>query len=382
HWKGGPLLRDRDSDCDKPENWAKQAAASTRTERRYYASDFRGNVVAMVTDTGALAEQYRYSATAVPFGIPLGDVTADGTVNATDSSEIVKLYTPNYHVRGDLDLDGDVDSSDLAIVSPRLGDAAGRGVLSVAGVANQQGTTGAEWNQAVTLYMIDAVPYASSIRVSLVMPPISPFFIRYLPCLQQPNYSDCFSCCKKRYGFDDDDFCWNMCLASHPHFEPGTLETTSLCCERTCARPDPNGLTPAGRNVCCNEQVIACTCTNEPLQYPNSPGLPDADADFRRQFFRCIAIFELWTVPANSCVGRGNGEDPIEPSPVTDREGACRLYKAKCGAARQAVMCISSITCPIAENGLFTDCQKWKTAEEKRAREGEKWWCDRARDCK
>lgn len=137
--QGGPILRDRDADlADKPFYWASEPAASDRYERHYYALDYRGYVSAIFAGDGTLVEQVRYSATGVPFNIPLGDVNGDGKVEAgtsgkIDEDQIKTMYTA-YHVRGDLDLDGDVDAADLAIATARDGLATGRGQLTYIGV--------------------------------------------------------------------------------------------------------------------------------------------------------------------------------------------------------------------------------------------------------
>ncbi|HMN42229.1 MAG TPA: hypothetical protein PKE29_15395 [Phycisphaerales bacterium] len=117
---------------------------STRTERLYYCSDFRGNVVAMLTADGKVAEQYRYSASSVPFGLPQGNVKSDGAVDAattgtTDWTITDYIRVNTYEARADFDLDGDVDSADLAIVTANNGMVTGRGAFTVAAVANVVG---------------------------------------------------------------------------------------------------------------------------------------------------------------------------------------------------------------------------------------------------
>ncbi|MCW5757239.1 MAG: hypothetical protein KIT54_08400 [Phycisphaeraceae bacterium] len=47
-------------------------------ERRYYAQNWRKDVVTMLTHDGALVEQVRYSSYGVPFGLPAGDTDSDG----------------------------------------------------------------------------------------------------------------------------------------------------------------------------------------------------------------------------------------------------------------------------------------------------------------
>lgn len=141
--QGGPILRDRNTDlADKPFYWASEPAASDRYERHYYALDYRGYVSAIFASDGTLVEQVRYSATGIPFNITLGDVDGNGKVESTgmgnpDYDQIEYMWkTPAYHVRGDLNLDGDVDAADLAIAQARDGTSSGYGssILGVYGV--------------------------------------------------------------------------------------------------------------------------------------------------------------------------------------------------------------------------------------------------------
>ncbi|HMN42747.1 MAG TPA: hypothetical protein PKE29_18045 [Phycisphaerales bacterium] len=149
---GGVLLRDRNHHlATKPEYWARYAADSTRSERMYYCSDFRGNVVALLTADGKVAEQYRYSASGVPFGLPQGNVKSDGAVDAattgtTDWTITDYIRVNTYEARADFDLDGDVDSADLAIVTANNGKVTGRGKLSTASTSNRKVSTADEWN--------------------------------------------------------------------------------------------------------------------------------------------------------------------------------------------------------------------------------------------
>jgi hypothetical protein len=148
--QGGPILRDRNSVLvDKPYFWASEAADSERYERHYYLLDWRGQVSAIIASDGTLVEQVRYSAAGVPFNMaehplrPLGDVDADGPYHiklqagasgTADETQIKHLESPGpYHIRGDLDLDGDVDAADLAIATAKDGTKTGRGSTSTHG---------------------------------------------------------------------------------------------------------------------------------------------------------------------------------------------------------------------------------------------------------
>ncbi len=130
------ILRDRDADTD----WDDESDGVLE-ERRYYCQSWRHDVVAIVTDDGKLAERARYSAYGVPYGIPLGDVNGDGTVDASDQG-LITLNWGSGPVRYDLNLDGTVDAADAAIVTNEWGTTLGRGALSAIG--NRRGYAGYE----------------------------------------------------------------------------------------------------------------------------------------------------------------------------------------------------------------------------------------------
>ena len=124
------ILRDRNTSA----YWA-ASVSSFSGERTYHCQNYlggRGDVVAILTSTGKQMEQVRYSAYGVPFGIPAGDTNADGGVVATpDIAQITAWTSGAYNVRGDFDLDGDVDNDDVNIVSSNFGKSVGWGKLTV-----------------------------------------------------------------------------------------------------------------------------------------------------------------------------------------------------------------------------------------------------------
>jgi hypothetical protein len=119
---GGPLVRDRNAALVDPDAWYDDADTD-RLERRYYATDWQGRVVSMVTAAGELAESYRYTANGVPIGIPLGDVNGDGKVENGSGDEDWEqtLYNENvvpaYDARADLNLDGSNNATDTGLVA-------------------------------------------------------------------------------------------------------------------------------------------------------------------------------------------------------------------------------------------------------------------------
>jgi YD repeat-containing protein len=150
---GTLILRDRNENGADPLAWATVEGSDTRPERHYSVSDHTGSVVALLglhnvndAPTAKLAEQYRYSVTGVPYGIPLGDVDASGGVEdigggtSLDKAIVSDLEsTSTYQVRGDLNLDGLVDSQDIAIVDAALGTSTGRGYFGIITLRNRVG---------------------------------------------------------------------------------------------------------------------------------------------------------------------------------------------------------------------------------------------------
>jgi hypothetical protein len=150
----GPIVRTRNSAEQVPTNWARQYGSTVHNERYYYNSDFHGNTSAIISSGGNLIEQYRYSATGVPFGLARGDVNADGVVgtpggggggtlaaftaasNADYDQAVFLEKNKIYEVRADWNLDGVIDSTDTAVVSNMNGVTTGRKAMSAAGVGN------------------------------------------------------------------------------------------------------------------------------------------------------------------------------------------------------------------------------------------------------
>ncbi|MCP3936341.1 MAG: hypothetical protein GY708_13325 [Actinomycetia bacterium] len=102
--------RDRDADDN-----------GSMEERIFYCQNWRHDVVAIVGSGGGQLEMARYSAYGVPFGLPGGDADSDGDCDKGDSVDTGQIQTwinsSAYDVRGDMDLDGDVDSTDQGIAS-------------------------------------------------------------------------------------------------------------------------------------------------------------------------------------------------------------------------------------------------------------------------
>jgi RHS repeat-associated protein len=137
-------------DGDATNGWA-GAADGTLEERVYYCPNWRADVVALIDGAGGMVEGVRYSAYGVPFGIPLGDVNADGVCDSTDITLVEGWETaPSYDVRGDLDLDGDVDHDDSDLVKENEGGELGHGALSDRDLRNRKGYAGYEGDSALS----------------------------------------------------------------------------------------------------------------------------------------------------------------------------------------------------------------------------------------
>ncbi len=139
------ILRDKDANTA----WI-AASDGTLEERRYSCQNWRADIVAMVTSSGQQVEQDRYSSYGVPFGLPAGDVNSDGQVTAADTTQIQTWINASaYDVRGDLDLNGVVNSTDKTTATNNIGNTLGWGALSLSGVANRKGYAGYELDNAL-----------------------------------------------------------------------------------------------------------------------------------------------------------------------------------------------------------------------------------------
>jgi RHS repeat-associated protein len=124
------------------------ASDGTLEERLYYCQNQHADVVGLVTSGGAQREMDRYSAYGVPFGLPVGDTNSDGDCDTADRTQVQTwIDAPNYDVRGDLDLDGDVDATDKSTLRDNYeGITLGRTVLTASAVGDRRGHAGSEFD--------------------------------------------------------------------------------------------------------------------------------------------------------------------------------------------------------------------------------------------
>ncbi len=106
-----------------------------------------------IEDDGDMVEWVKYSSYGVPFGLPKGDQDSDGDLDGADVVAIVHWGGNPYDVRADLDLDGDVDSTDATLASNASPITLGWGKLSPdpdSGVGNRKGYAGYEFDSALS----------------------------------------------------------------------------------------------------------------------------------------------------------------------------------------------------------------------------------------
>jgi len=111
-------------------------------ERVFFCQNRRGDVRAIVGADGVLVERVSYAMYGEPFAMPLGDADSDGDMDPDDQAIISNWES--YDVRGDSDLDGDIDIWDWLKYKPK---SLGRGILS--GVGNRKGFNGSEHDASI-----------------------------------------------------------------------------------------------------------------------------------------------------------------------------------------------------------------------------------------
>lgn len=133
------------------------ASDGTMEKREYYVQNWRADVVARIASNSAQIEQVRYGEYGVPFGLPAGDTDGDGDVDSTDTNQIQTWINGSaYDVRGDMDLDGDVQTDDKTAATANNGVTLGWGKLSIAGKlgGNRKGYAGYEFEPAAANYSL------------------------------------------------------------------------------------------------------------------------------------------------------------------------------------------------------------------------------------
>ncbi len=211
---GGPLVRDRNAALVDPDAWYDDADTD-RLERRYYATDWQGRVVSMVTAAGELAESYRYTASGVPIGIPLGDVNGDGKVElgAADEDWQQAYWWENnygpYDARLDLDLNGSVNAADIGLVGSQTPGTMPTARASAASVGNRMFASAMLASEAVLGREGDYRWFASSIGLIGLCSSLVQQFELEVDALSHPcvasslSYVRCLDCCTESRSVDD-----------------------------------------------------------------------------------------------------------------------------------------------------------------------------------
>ncbi|MCE2966707.1 MAG: hypothetical protein ACK48N_05025 [Planctomyces sp.] len=211
---GGPIVRDRNEELSDPAAWSDDASAD-RLERRYYATDWQGRVVSMVTAAGELAESYRYTANGVPIGIPLGDVNGDGKVEvgASDEDWQQAYWWENnfgpYDARLDLNLDGSVNATDIGLVGSQTPGTMPTARASAASVGNRMFGSAMVLREAVLgregdYRLIGGLGMRGAVCLSTATVATGNWSGVTEPCVARSgSLQQCIECCAGRFDIDD-----------------------------------------------------------------------------------------------------------------------------------------------------------------------------------
>jgi hypothetical protein len=297
-FQGGLIARDRNDDLIDPTLWATEAGGSSRDERVYACSDFRGNVVALVASSiqlasnaypGGLVEQYRYSATGVPFGIPLGNAEATGSVQTSDLYTVINDEFGTYTVRSDFDLDGADGTSDLFTVLDQLGVTTGRGGFSASAVMNRVGKSNGQFGVATTeLALLGGLenPWNGAPPEPKDDPRLKPGHRG--PNLPSPDYPPPTTC-----------KIWVIDPYPGPT-PPGDLtDKDKKCCDAACSRDIEPGQVRFGTTTCSSGKVISCTCGAADIPF-DTDHLDDWSF-MQLQVNKCVRAAESIESPSHTC---------------------------------------------------------------------------------
>ena len=149
------ILRDRDANGGG--GWT-GASDGTLEERRYYVQNWRADVVAITKSDGSPLQYVVYS----PYGEPVthaaADVDLDGDVDSSDQAAWAN-GAPNstfaYAAMEDLNHDGSDTAADDALFDESYANnlgLSGRGRLSAAKLDNRKGYAGYEHDESITMY--------------------------------------------------------------------------------------------------------------------------------------------------------------------------------------------------------------------------------------
>lgn len=355
---GGVQLRDRNASLSDPTKWATETASSTRAERYYYCTDPAGSVACLVDYAGNIQEQYRYGPTGVPFGIPKGCVKSDGVVNAattgtTDYTIVNAMIGGTYQARGDLNLDGVVNSADTAIVTAGSGVSTGRGTLSSSAVENRINSLWATSYLQGRLSAVGNAFFHNGLSKSLVGIDV----IIDRPCI---SFACCTAKCLSSEDWKQIASCMANCMSNlrpirfiDPWIEPNP--TIREQCRIACV-PGILGGAAGAISWCVGGQPTVCFCNGSPLDPDLSPPLYDA----KDPFVKCQADFERRNFRDN-IVGDCPNDAGYNGPPNTNRPPRNQQLCNKADNYKANVACISAINCDVP---WYTEFEKKSCA----------WW--------
>ena len=104
-----------------------------------------------------MVEWVKYSSYGSPFGLPGGDADSSGNTDSTDTSQIQTWINGSaYDVRGDINLNGVVNSSDKTTVTNNYVDTTlgWNNLSAIGGVGNRKGYAGYEWESQTGGYHV------------------------------------------------------------------------------------------------------------------------------------------------------------------------------------------------------------------------------------
>jgi RHS repeat-associated protein len=154
------ILRDRDANT----GWT-SSGDGTLEERRFYAQNWRADVVAITKSDGQPTEFIRYTSYGTAQAFAAADVNRDGVVNSTDSADWADLYSEassGAAIPVDFDYDGssfnpddnDAFNAAYSAASGWSNGGAGVGGGRLSRIGNRKGYAGYEFDHSVEAYHV------------------------------------------------------------------------------------------------------------------------------------------------------------------------------------------------------------------------------------
>ena len=354
----GVVARDKDEDTA----WTSESDGVLE-QRFYYCHNWRGDVVVISDDSGALVEWVKYSAYGVPFGLPGADTDSDGDCLAADGDiDQIQAWmdAPTYDVRGDVDLDGDLDSTDKTIASNWLdgkqmgwevltdeGNRCGyggyvlKGTLAAAAYRarhrNLSSSLG-RWLRRDPLGYADGVSsyeYGRGRSVIATDPTGLLVWISCNPsnytngeemCFYEPNCPEC-----NEPGMPDDPVEYQEEESGE---DPLTPEEEQACCDHARSEAGPNA---SGETLCCGKHKVSCVFA--PTGPPGSP---------TQQAYECFKAHEekhkASTLTTCDTCTAPNGLTCLPT--LSPNTSAGKVHEEHARIYNEEIQCLEGIQCP------------------------------------